>query len=688
MFRYRVYVWQQAPAIRLLLPFVAGILLQWYLPLSLTLLLVAFTSLLLLTFLFSFLLLAKQYRLRSAGGLLMHGLLVLGGMWLVWTKDIRNNGLWIGTQYKPGDYVVATLQEPLLQKEASFKALAQVEYRYSNNKILPLRGRCILYFKLDAAAYLNYGTQLLIFKPLQEIKNSGNPESFDYKQYSLFNGITHQVYLTNNDFALLPQEDKTALSRLVFWLRIKVLGILKTYIRGAKEVGLAEALLIGYKNDLDKTLVQAYSNTGVVHLIAISGLHVGLIYALLLFITKPLRHKKLMLLRMLVVMLSIWLFALLAGAQPSVLRSAVMFSFLLLATVWDKRTSVYNTLALSAIALLLYNPFWLWDTGFQLSYTAVLSLMLFYKPVYRWCYFSNKGLLFLWKLVAVTIAAQILTTPLSLYYFHQFPLLFIITNVVAVPLSSLVLCGEILLCAVSFIPPVAKVTGNIITWLIQCLNSLVTYFDSFSFATWQGISINVIQTALLFVFICSIAYWLMQKRAKALWIAAGSLLFFMAIRTFSFVHAGRQKKLIVYNINRHQAIDIVDGRTALFIGDTAVTQNKVLMRYNIEGARTAYRIKQVQNGRSKALRFYQKSILIIDESVSFKTFSNAHADVVVLSHNPKLNISDLAAAVKMKQVVIDASVPAWKAKLWQQDCAALAIPCYNVAQKGAFVINW
>ena len=162
---------------------------------------------------------------------------------------------------------------------------------------------------------------------MQAIKNAGNPGSFDYKRYSLFQGITHQVYLTANDFQLLPQQSKNIFDELIFNCREWVLNVLRKFICGTKEQGLAEALLIGYKDDLDKNLVQAYTNTGVVHVIAISGLHLGLIYWLLLLLTKPFRkHKKLVWLRLLIIVASLWLFSLLAGGQPSVLRSAVMFT--------------------------------------------------------------------------------------------------------------------------------------------------------------------------------------------------------------------------------------------------------------------------------------------------------------------------------------------------------------------------
>ena len=451
-----LYLWNEAPALRLLLPLAAGIVLQWYLQINISLLLLVAGLCIVTLVTFPFFSITKQFAFKSFQGIMLNILMLVAGILLVYLNDVRNSKSWFGKDYQPEDLVVATLQEPTVEKPNSYKALATVNAVGNDNTWKGTKGKVILYFqKKDAFKNLRYGQQVLIRKALQPIKNSGNPGGFNYERYSLFQGITHQAYLTDKEIALLPQKDQKDFKTFLFWLRAGVINILRTYINGTQERGLAEALLIGYKDDLDKTLLQAYANTGVVHVIAISGLHLGLIYGILLLLTKPLRGKKWAWLRALLIVAALWIFTLLAGAQASVVRSAVMFTTLALGAVLNRNASIYNTLALSALLLLLYNPFWLWDVGFQLSYAAVLSIIIFFKPIYNWFYFQNKMIDAVWKLMAVTLAAQLLTTPFSLYYFHQFPLLFFITNLVAVPLSSAILIGEILLCGLAFIPPVA-----------------------------------------------------------------------------------------------------------------------------------------------------------------------------------------------------------------------------------------
>ncbi|TMI86483.1 MAG: ComEC/Rec2 family competence protein, partial [Bacteroidetes bacterium] len=302
--------------------------------------------------------------------------------------------------------------------------------------------------------------------------------------------------------------------------------------------------MIGYKDDLDQTLVQSYTNTGVVHIIAISGLHLGLIYWLLLRLFKPLKKRKnLRWLRIVLILVGLWLFSLLAGAQASVLRSAVMFTCILLGESFSRRTSIYNTMAFSAFILLCINPYWLWDVGFQLSYAAVLSIIIFMKPIYNWFYFSNKVIDFMWKLTAVTLAAQILTIPLSIYHFHQFPSWFILTNFLAVPLSSLIVLGEILLCVVSFIPPVAIFVGKLLYWLIWIMDSYVERIEAMPFSLWDGLQITFLQMILLIAFAAGISYWLMEKSRTGLKAGIIALLGFTVLRSYSFFIANKQQKL-------------------------------------------------------------------------------------------------------------------------------------------------
>jgi competence protein ComEC len=691
----RFFVWKKAPFLRFLLPFMAGIILQWNVKLPIEIAWSAFS--LSLFFLLFFFILPRfdRYKLAIPNGIAITIIFLALGSFLVWYKDIRHNPHWYSMHYKAGDLVIATLKEPLVEKTNSYKALATVTGIKEANRIIPVKGDLLLYFKKDTSLpTLDFGSQIIFSKPLQEIKNAGNPGGFDYKRYCLFQDITHQVYLIQGEFVVLNKKNQSLFGKILFPVRQKILSILRMYIPGEKEQCLAEALLVGYKNDLDKDLVQSYTNTGVVHIIAISGLHLGLIYWLLVLLFKPLRKKKVLKwLSPIIIISGLWLFSLLAGAQPSVLRSALMFTCIVFAENLSRKTSIYNTLALSAFVLLCINPFSLWDVGFQLSYSAVLSIVIFMQPIYNWFFIKNKLVDFIWKLNAISMAAQLLTTPFSIYHFHQFPNFFLLTNFIAVPLSSLIVLGEIFICALSFVSPLAIIAGKLLSWLIWLMNSYIERIGALPGSLWDGIQINMLQACLLLLAVAGLGYWLLEKQRKAAWICLVAVLGFMYLRSFSFYECGRQRKIIVYNVAKHQAIDILDGRNYFFIGDNDLLTDEFTRNFNLTPSRVLHRLKTTDTIHNfcrveNCIAYGSKRILLIDRTlVFFPVKEKITVDLVIISKNSRLYLSKLVETFTIKQIVFDGSVPRWKLKRLSADCDSLHICRHDVSEKGAFVMS-
>jgi len=691
---YGADFWKKTPFLRLLLAFMAGIILQWNCKIPFSLLLTILPVSVLVLFIFFFLSMTKKYRYGLLNGMAISIIFCCAGAILTAQKDIRNNKAWLGHHYTNATSLIVTLDEPPVEKTKSNKANATVEFVVQDSSLIPVKGKIILYFKKDTSFRLAYGSQILFKKTLQEIKNSGNPGGFDYKRYSLFQGITHQVYLKPEEFEILDSKSENWFKKFLFSSRQKVLNILRQNITGEKELGLAEALLIGYKNDLEQSLVQSYTNTGVVHIIAISGLHLGLIYWLLSLLFRPLeKKKKTKWLRPVLIVTGLWLFSLLAGAQPSILRSALMFTCIVLGDSLSRKSSIYNTMALSAFILLCINPFYLWDVGFQLSYAAVLSIIIFMRPVYNWFYIPNKLLDFIWKLNAVTIAAQILTVPIGIYHFHQFPNLFLLTNFVAVPLSSIILLGEIVLCCIAFIPAVAMFTGKILSFLIRVMNSYIEKIETIRFSLWDGLQISITQAVLLLLFATGTSYWLMEKRKNGLIAGLSALLLFVLQRSYSFMESNQQQKIIVYNVPQKRAIDFINKRNYYFAGDSDLLANDFARNFHLKPSRILYRIENssVMNNLTvfeNYICFLDKNILLIDGSREYLPSSPKPViDLLVISKNPKLYIGKLAKSLEIRQVVFDGSVPAWKTRYWKKDCDSLQIPWHDVTTQGAFVMK-
>lgn len=636
----------------------------------------------------------RQWRLGWLNGIIIQLIMLALGALICWYRDPAHQANRFTRYYHPAAAIRVTLEEPLAEKENSFKAIASVQEVIDSAATYTTSGTVLLYFKIDSTARcLGYGSQILLNKPLQAIGSTGNPGAFDYRHYMALQGIYRQVYLLPGEYVVLPGKNENRFTKGLLDTRQKVTAVLSRYIPGKKEAGLAEALLIGYKDDLDKGLLQSYSNTGVVHIIAISGLHVGLIYGLLLFVTAPLRLKRWQWLQAGIIIAGLWLFALLAGGGPSVLRSALMFTCIVIGQRVSSGTSVYNTLSVSAFILLCINPLWCWDVGFQLSYIAVLSIVIFMKPIYHLLSFQNKALDVIWKLNAVTLAAQVLTVPVSIYHFHQFPAYFLITNLLAVPLSTAIVLGEIILCALAVVPALAGPAGLVLQWGIRQMNQFIAHMEGMPGALWNGLQVSTLQLVLLYVVVAGVSGWLLQKNKTALLAGLCGLLGFMAARTQSFIQAGRQQLLVVYNLPKHQAIDFISGRKYLFKSDSALADDVLTQRFYLGPSRVAWRVGPadhlfITGVHGNCLVFNNKRVLLVDERFPAQGIAEKiNADLVIVSGRVRLSPAALVKTVDCRQVVLDSSVPARTVNKWKEEAQKLRLACFCVVDNGAFVMN-
>ncbi len=622
-------------------------------------------------------------------------LLFLLGCYVTFQNNLRNNSSWVGHNYTDSSVVLATISEPLVTKAKSYKALVQVTAVRDSNRWIPVKGNILLYFKKDSLVKpaLQYGWQIIFSKPLQPIVNPGNPGSFNYQRYSAFHNIHFQSFLKATEYRVVGINGGTAFNRWLFTLRAAVLGIIRTNIADPKQQGVAEALLIGYRDDLDKNLVQAYSNTGVVHIIAISGLHLGMIYGTLILLFGLVKKRPgIQWIKFVVVLSVLWLFSLLAGAAPSILRSAIMFTFLLVGEMMRRKVSIYNTLAASAFTILCVNPFALWDVGFQLSYAAVLSIVLFMKPINNWFYLQNKLLSGVWNLTSVTLSAQVLTIPIVCYHFHQFPNLFLLTNFVVVPLSSLILYCELALVIVgSLYPPLALLIGKITGGLLWCMNTFIEKVNALPFSVWEGIQISVLQTVVMFGAIIGFSWWLMLNKKAGVYIGLAFTLLFVGLRSADFYKTTHREQMIVYNIPQYTAIDFIHGRSYQFAGDSSLFTNDFLQNFHLKPGRVLKRLQPNPiNHLALATPFYffnTKKVLVVNRPFKFTQTTKTPVDVIILAKNARVHIYQLANSFNCPVFVIDGSNSVWKMNQWKKECDSLHLRHYSTQESGAFVMD-
>ena len=693
----QIPIWKTSPFCRIIIPMMIGIILQWYLQFPVSVMTISIGCFLAAFILFYFLPVELKFRLQFLQGILLMLIVLCFAMFIAWQKDMRHHQNWYGHFYNDSSLLVLRINEPVTEKSKSYKSEADVETVINNSNAVSTEGKLFVYFSKDSCvALLHYGDKILIKANLQRIKNSGNPGGFNYERYGAFQQTFYTVYLKANDWVLLRDKNTNPVKQFIFSIQSYIIHILQKNIYGDKNVlGIAEALLIGYKEDLDKDLVQAYSNAGVVHIIAISGLHLGLIYVMLVWIFNfiPL-IKKQKLLKVILILGCLWLFSLLTGASASVLRSAVMFTCIMIGKNYFKQTSIYNSLAASAFILLCYDPYFLWDVGFQLSYLAIIGIVFLQKPIGNLLYFKKKWLNKIWDMLAVTFAAQLITFPICIFYFHQFPNLFFITNLIAVPLSTIILFAEIFLIAFSWVPFVGVFIGKITAWLVWLMNFIIQTCNNAPYSLMDNIYANLFTTWLLYFFVISVCAWLINKHKNYFRFAMISLFGFTALQAYSKITIKKQKKIIIYNVPKYEAIDFIYQDKYFFHGDSSMLSDGLLRNFHLKPARIALQANvfkaELQGLYHKNMewQFYGKKMIIIDSAIHFMPERNKlKTDILLISKNPHIKITDLIEALQPTIVVFDASNSLWKIAGWKKECEGLALPCFSIPDDGAFILD-
>jgi competence protein ComEC len=371
-----------------------------------------------------------------------------------------------------------------------------------------------------------------------------------------------------------------------------------------------------------------------------------------------------------------------------------MFTFIAWGEMQNQQANTLNMLAASAFCMLCFNPMLLQDVGFQLSYLAVISLVLFYAPIYHLIYVSHRFLDLIWKLVAVTIAAQILTFPVCIYYFHQFPLLFLITNLFAVPLTTLILYAEILLVLLSYISPLASFLGKIISYLVSFVNTAVAWFAHLTFAVWSEISVSFFQMFLLFFIIAFMAFWLFSKKAKPLLMALSGILLFcisLLAKQYAILH---QQKIIVYNIPSQKSIEFISSNTYYNPDENSIIRVAKNITYALKPAHIFYGVKgckkslaaQISKGPVQLFLFKNQRIMRL-ETNHFHTDTIMPLDILILSKKCNIDSTWLVHNLKPKHILLDSSIPFWKIEKMKKQLGCFSIPLHIMQEQGACVID-
>jgi len=494
--------WKKAPFFRLLLPLMAGILTEYYVPLPIYVLSILISCGSLLWYLQRSLSSFRRFRHRFLTGIPVQTIFFCLGVACAMCHELRFETRHFSKYVKEENILLLRLEEPPVVRAKTYRTIATVTHCIAEGRKVPVSGKCFVYFKKeDAVQKLSYASVIQITSTPKPIP-ANDTGKFDFRRYATLQKIYHQVYLKERDYVIHGKDSSFDIYTYLYQTRDYLIGIIHRYVTNPQEAAVAIALLTGYRAELDRNLSAIYQSTGTIHVIAISGMHLALIYVLLQFMFRPLdRFRRLRVWKELLILIFLWLFSLLTGAGASVIRAVIMFSFISLGKIIHKKGSIENALAASAFFMLCNNPYLLWDIGFQLSYAAVLSLVVFMKPIEEMISIENPLLNGFWKMNAVTLSAQMLTLPLCIYHFHQMPLLFLPANLIAVPLSTIALYGLLLLMALSHFTFIGQQIGSIISRIIQLMNDGMAYFSQYRFAVADELNLDLIDIILMYALI-------------------------------------------------------------------------------------------------------------------------------------------------------------------------------------------
>ena len=682
-------IWLKLPLLRWLLPFITGIFFQKFLAVTLCLLLLYTLFSLAALLFFEKLSLWLRFKFYYLGAIILQIAIVFTGMTITCLHDIKNSPYWYGNHFEKGDHLFIVIdKEPALMNHR-VRVEVSVAAIEKKGKYMQATGSLYCYFPADKDSIpFKYGDRLWLIQPeLQNIRAPDLPGKFDFRAYAALKNMYHQCYVRINTWHIADDKGGNRLNAALLTIRKRVIAVQNRFIgKHSSEAAVANALLIGYKNDLDRDLLEAYTASGVVHVIAISGMHLALVNLLLLKLLSWVRFSRYRYLSACINLTALWLFALLTGASPSVLRSAWMFSFVSLGSLLQRDAAAMNALAVSVFILLAADPKLIMDAGFLLSHLAVLGLLTLQKPFFHLIHFRNKWLLKTWEMLSVTLAAQVFTLPLCLYYFHQFPNYFLISNLLVIPLSTLILFGCILLIIVSGFNFPAVLLGKLLHELIAFMNSAVNLFSRLPGASSKGISIGWPQMMLLYLCILFFCFWRYGYGKKQLFAAMVCLLFYFFFFIYRDLVVGRQKKLLLFQHKAQSGLSFVEGSDLVIRMEKRV---QISEKQILEPLKDFFHVKKssiLSLPTCTQMKLGKYKIYKLD-SLCFPSPDRTHRgiSVVWLTHNCKMKINQIKDLYHPDCIVMDGTNKMWKIEQWQKDCDSLFLRHHSVPQQGAWI---
>ena len=569
----------------------------------------------------------------------------------------------------------------------------------SERSFSAIRGRCLLRIeRSEAADGLCYGDCILFSAAIREIQMPGNEGEFDYRSFLARKNIYRQVYLSDEKWELLGNEKGNLLMTLAMRWHSQIVNLFREGALGDVTKGIAATMLMGDDVMLDDEQSRLFQTAGVSHVLCVSGMHVGIIYLMmdfLLFFLNGSYESKV--LKKCLIVLVIWFYACMVGLTASVVRSAIMFTFIAVGGMFRRQTRTYNSLLSAAFCMLLFRPVLLFEVGFQLSFLAVWGI-LWVQPMLQQLWSPRfLPLAYLWSVWTVSIAAQMFTFPISIFYFHQFPTWFLLSNIVVMSLAPFVMGISMLFLLVSAIPYVSAWIAKILNLIVWLMNEGVRLVTCLPHSVVDNLSLQPVQLFMVYLLILSFLLWMEKPSVRRACLTLCSLLCLLVYNNIMYDRQMKKCELNIYAIPKTFVAQYVEnGSSVLFTTDSmAYCQGKfdyqlrnllsvkpyAFPRLNSSPRRYGGWVWNPPYFQCGEMEFYylKESVLADGGEGSIPVW---FPDYLMVGEETHTSLAKALERLHPLHVCILCGTPAWKAVRWQEDCARAGVPCLWMEETG------
>jgi competence protein ComEC len=547
-------------------------------------------------------------------------------------------------------------------------------------------GRILLNVRKDSLNHsFEIGSHLQLRESLYKSGPAKNPNQFDYGKYLEGKQIYAQMYADASELKMGSVVEKDV------WyytakLRTKIIRNLEKAHFNKAELNVAIALILGQQQDISPDIIRDYQFAGAVHILSVSGLHIGFILLFVTFLLKPFPNtRRGSFIKLIIILASLATFGLIAGLAPSVLRSVTMFSFVAIGMYLRRSTNIFHTLLVSMLLILLVQPSFLFDVGFQLSYVA-LFFILWLQPLLAQLWTPKNVIAnYFWEILTVSFAAQIGAFPLSIYYFHHFPGLFFVTNLVIIPFLSVIMALGVLVMVLAAFDFVPLFLAKSLEWSIFILNKIINAIASLEQFIIQEIPFNWQLLVSVYLLLITTIIWFKKHTFNGLAMTMISIIIFQITYFDTQRRIQSQSELVIFNAKKSTMIAERKGKNiTLYANDSILktaSKNRTITSYAMENFSSLKSKKRLQN----LICYNGNKILIVDSLGVYPM--TIRPDIVLFTQSPKVNLDRFLQTTKPKLIVADASNYRTIQKLWKATCLKAKIPFHATTEKGFYKIQ-